>query len=67
MGSLKEKDIASNQRDGRALPFRIVSARKHLIVYEVIDQMPVILTLLHQRRDIESMMRDFTPSCQTVA
>lgn len=59
MGSLKADDDRAKQREGRSLPFRMIPAEKHFIVYEIIDNVPVVITLLHGRRDIESIIRDF--------
>ena len=61
IGNLKQNDPRAKQREGRSLPFSMVPAEKHFIVYEIINKTPVIITLLHQRRDIESIIRDFTP------
>jgi|GEM_PF-6795001 len=62
MGTLKQDSNRSRQRKERATPFDMILAEKHFIVYEIIDDVPIIITLLHQRRDIESIMRDFTPA-----
>ncbi len=61
MSSLKADDHRAKQREGRSLPFHMIPAEKHFIVFEIINKTPVIITLLHQRRDIESIIRDFTP------
>lgn len=62
MGSLKADDSRAKQREKRSLPFCMVPAESHFIVYEMIGNAPVIITILHQRRDIESIIRDFTPA-----
>jgi toxin ParE1/3/4 len=61
MGALKVDDDRARPREQRALPFKIVAAEKHFIVYEIAEGVPVVLTLLHQRRDIESILQDLTP------
>lgn len=61
MGGLKVEDDRTSPREQRALPFKIVAAEKHFIVYEIAEDVAVVLTLLHQRRDIESILRDLTP------
>lgn len=61
MSGLKADDDRAQQREKRSLPFSMIPAEKHFIVYEIIDKVPVVITLLHQRRDIESIIRDFTP------
>ena len=60
MGGLKVDDHSS-RREQSALPFKIIAAEKHFIVYEIAEGVPVVLTLLHQRRDIESILGDLTP------
>lgn len=61
MGGLKADDDRAKQRKERSLPFSMIPAGKHFIVYEIIDKIPVVITIIHQRRDIESILRDFTP------
>ncbi len=61
LDALKEVDDRARQHEKRALPFKIVASEKHFIVYEMTEGMPVVLTLLHQRRDIETILRDLTP------
>lgn len=60
MGALKIEDDRAKQRKERSLPFSMIPAAKHFIVYEVIDKLPTVITILHQRRDVESIIRDFT-------
>jgi len=61
MSNLKADDSRALQRKDRSIPFSMIPAEKHFIVYEIIDKVPVVITLLHQRRDVESIIRDFTP------
>jgi plasmid stabilization system protein ParE len=61
MHSLKADDNRANQRKQRSLPFSLVPAGKHFVVYEIINNIPVVITLLHQRRNIETIIHDFTP------
>jgi len=49
-------------RQHRATPFLMVSARQHFVVYDTIPQGIAILTLLHQMRDIESLITDLSPT-----
>jgi len=49
-------------RQHRAAPFLMISARQHFVVYERIPQGVAILTLLHQVRDIESLIEGLSPS-----
>ncbi|MDD3288869.1 MAG: type II toxin-antitoxin system RelE/ParE family toxin [Alphaproteobacteria bacterium] len=48
-------------RKSRSMPFSMVPAGKHFIVYDCIDKGVVILTLLHQRRDIERIISEMGP------
>lgn len=49
-------------RQHRSAPFMMVSARQHFVVYDRIPQGIAILTLLHQVRDIETLIANLTPS-----
>jgi len=49
-------------RKHRAAPFLMVPARQHFVVYERIPQGIAILTILHQIRDIESLIAGLSPS-----
>jgi plasmid stabilization system protein ParE len=49
-------------RAHRAVPFLMVPARQHFIVYDRLEKDIVILTLLHQRRDIERVLSEGEPS-----
>jgi toxin ParE1/3/4 len=49
-------------RQHRAAPFLMVAARKHFVVYERFGHGIAVLTLLHQSRDIESLIAEMTQS-----
>jgi toxin ParE1/3/4 len=49
-------------RKPRSMPFSMVPAGKHFIVYDRFNKGVVVLTLLHQRRDIEHIIADREPS-----
>lgn len=49
-------------RQHRAAPFLMVPARQHFVVYDRIPQGIAILTLLHQVRDIESLIANLSPA-----
>jgi plasmid stabilization system protein ParE len=61
MRSLKAKDDRAKQRKERSIPFSMIPVEKHFIVYEIIDKTPLVITILHQRRNIETIIRNFTP------
>ncbi len=46
----------SRPRARRATPFFMLSAGRHFIVYERAGKEIIVLTVLHQRRDIESIV-----------
>jgi toxin ParE1/3/4 len=46
----------------RAVPFLMVPAGKHFVVYDRLKRDIVILTLLHQRRDSEQTTADMQPA-----
>jgi toxin ParE1/3/4 len=59
--------IAHNPKMGlvhkqRAMPFMIVAVRKHFIVYDCISTGIIILTVVHQMRDIETIIASLTSS-----
>lgn len=49
-------------RQHRAAPFMMLPARKHFVIYDRIPQGVLILTLLHQVRDIEYLIADLSPT-----
>lgn len=48
-------------RQYRSAPFLMVSARSHFVVYEYFPTGIVVLTLLHQLRDVEKWIARLTP------
>ena len=48
-------------RQHRSTPFLMVSARSHFVIFERLETGIVILTLLHQTRDIEKWITHLTP------
>jgi len=49
-------------RKPRSMPFSMAPAGKHFVVYDLFDKGVVILTLLHQHRDIERIIAEMEPS-----
>lgn len=49
-------------RQNRSTPFLMLPARQHFIIYERIPQGIAILSLLHQVRDIESLIANLSPT-----
>jgi len=48
-------------RQVRAAPFLMVAARKHFVVYDRARDGIVVLTLLHQIRNVEALIAEMTP------
>lgn len=51
-------------RQSRSAPFLMVAARQHFVIYDLVPQGIVVLTVQHQVRDIESLIADLTPAFQ---
>jgi plasmid stabilization system protein ParE len=49
-------------RQHRSAPFFMVSARRHFLIYDIVQHGIVVLAVQHQVRDIESLIAEFTPS-----
>ena len=49
-------------RQYRSAPFRMVPARRHFVIYDLVPQGIAVLTVQHQVRDIESLIADLTPA-----
>ena len=61
MGAAADKPETGLLRQHRSHPFLMVPAGRHYIVYDNVDIGIVILTILHQRRNIEQVISGFTP------
>ncbi len=53
---------ADRLRQGRSVPFSMVPARQHFIIYDRLPQGMVVLTVQHQVRDIETVIATLTPA-----
>lgn len=62
MSRLNADPDAGRLRQHRSAPFLMVAARMHFIVYARTPNGIVILTLLHQVRDIEALITEMTPA-----
>ncbi len=40
----------------------MVPARQHFVIYDLVPQGIVVLTIQHQVRDIETLIAEFTPA-----
>lgn len=60
-------DAAGNPEKGRlrqhrSTPFLMVSARQHYVIYDLVPQGIVVLTVQHQVRNIETLIAELTPA-----
>lgn len=53
---------AGHARQHRSSPFLMIPAERHFIIYDVIPQGVVVLTLQHQVRDIETLIAELSPT-----
>jgi plasmid stabilization system protein ParE len=58
MGMAAAKPERGRARQHRSAPFLMVSARQHFLIYDIVPQGVVVLTVQHQVRDIESLIAD---------
>lgn len=49
-------------RQYRSAPFLMVAAREHFVIYDLVPQGIVVLTVQHQVRNIETLIAELTPS-----
>ncbi len=49
-------------RQVRSAPFLMVPARQHFVIYDLVPQGIVVLTVQHQVRDIETLISELTPA-----
>ena len=49
-------------RQYRSVPFLLVAARQHFVIYDFAPQGSAVQTVQHQVRDIESLIADLTPA-----
>ncbi|MCL2591508.1 MAG: type II toxin-antitoxin system RelE/ParE family toxin [Betaproteobacteria bacterium] len=53
---------AGRLRQYRSMPFLMIPARQHFIIYEIVPRGIAVLTIQHQVRDIESLIAKLTPA-----
>ena len=49
------------KRQTRVRLFRMIAAQKHFIIYDVTPDIIVILTIQHQKRDIQALIKAMRP------
>jgi len=60
MGDAAAKPENGRLRQRRSAPFLMVPARQHFVVYDLVPQGIVVLTVQHQVRDIETLIAELT-------
>ncbi len=48
-------------RQCRSTPFLMIPVRRHFMIYDLVPQGVVVLTIQHQVRDIETLVTELTP------
>jgi len=65
MGAVATNPEKGRLRQYRSAPFLMVSARQHFVIYDLVPQGIVVLTVQHQVRDIETLIAYLTPAFVT--
>jgi plasmid stabilization system protein ParE len=65
MGVAADNPEKGRLRQYRSAPFLIIPARQHFVVYDLVPQGIVVLTVQHQVRDIETLIAELTPAFVT--
>jgi plasmid stabilization system protein ParE len=58
MGTAAAKPEGGRLRQYRSAPFLMVPARQHFLIYDIVPQGIVVLTVQHQVRDIGSLIAE---------
>ena len=58
MGMAAANPEGGRLRQYRSAPFLMVPARQHFLIYDIVPQGIVVLTVQHQVRDIESLIAE---------
>ncbi len=62
MGDAAANPEKGHLRQHRSVPFLMVSARQHFVIYDLVPQGIAVLTVQHQVRDIETLIAELTPA-----
>ncbi|VAX06497.1 hypothetical protein MNBD_GAMMA26-241 [hydrothermal vent metagenome] len=60
-----KKPARGELRKYRSLPFLMVPAAEHFVIYQALKKGIVVATVLHGRRNIEAIIRDMAPALET--
>jgi plasmid stabilization system protein ParE len=62
MGDAAANPEMGRLRQHRSVPFLMVPARQHFVIYDLVPQGIAVLTIQHQVRDIETLIAELTPA-----
>lgn len=62
MGTAAASPEQGRLRQHRSVPFSMIPAREHFVIYDVVPQGIAVLTVQHQVRDIEALIAELTPA-----
>jgi len=62
MGDAATNPEKGHLRQHRSVPFLMVPARQHFVIYDLVPQGIVVLTVQHQVRNIETLIAELTPA-----
>ncbi len=51
----------NTSRNRRSAPFRMAAIRQYFILYEIVDDEVIVLTIMHQTRNVEKHVAKLTP------
>ncbi|MCC6163177.1 MAG: type II toxin-antitoxin system RelE/ParE family toxin [Acidobacteria bacterium] len=63
--ALRDAAVSPDQgrlRQHRSAPFLMIPARQHFVIYDLMPQGIVVLTVQHQVRDIETLIAELPPA-----
>jgi len=61
-GEIAKNPELGELRKDRSLPFFMMPAKQHFVIYKITNSGIIIATILHGRRNIESLVRSMTAS-----
>ena len=65
MGAAATNPEKGRLRQYRSAPFLMISARQHFVIYDLMPEGIVVLTVQHQVRDIETLIAQLSPAFVT--
>ncbi len=65
MGDAAANPEKGRLRQSRSMPFLMVPARNHFVIYDFVPQGIAVLTVQHQGRDIKTLIAELTSAFHT--